>query len=427
MPEDLIRLLDEEAESKELDYKAPIEWKEKKEKCELVKDILAMANTRGGWIVIGVEENENGFRRVGLSPEQIGSFDTTDVNKFTNNYADPPVNTNLYKKADAEGRQYVFIAVPPFQDVPHLCVKEFPGVLNKFALYVRTNNNDSAPLDSAAGFRDLIELAVKNKSDQIISSIQGILKHGTSAIERNDEEKFNGVIEKTRKQFGEINPHEDKRYGYREVIIYPEHYAEDRFSLSTLREMAENACVNYTGWPLIFISRNRPDVTYNVADGIESVLTAENDIQYWRLYNSGLFFAKEIPVEDKWKRAKRESLILDFSWTCQYAAMAVDCAAKLFENNVQEDESLTLIFRITGLRGKKIDSLGDRRFFNDYLESRVDELVYKKKRTFIEWKTGAVEYALEISKYIFERFNWENPNLFECKQVMEKMLSRHPV
>jgi predicted HTH transcriptional regulator len=55
-------------ESKDFDYKMAAQWNEtdKKACCELVKDILAMANTAGGFIVIGVSEPTTGFSLMGL-------------------------------------------------------------------------------------------------------------------------------------------------------------------------------------------------------------------------------------------------------------------------------------------------------------------------------------------------------------------------
>ncbi len=53
MADDLTGLLLRGYESKDLDYKAPMAWDEgdKVTCCSLVKDILAMANTIGGYIV----------------------------------------------------------------------------------------------------------------------------------------------------------------------------------------------------------------------------------------------------------------------------------------------------------------------------------------------------------------------------------------
>ena len=60
-------------ESKEFDYKGPCVWDkgDKKACCEIVKDILATANTKGGFIVVGVDETDTGFSWSGLAASLI--------------------------------------------------------------------------------------------------------------------------------------------------------------------------------------------------------------------------------------------------------------------------------------------------------------------------------------------------------------------
>src|SRR5258708_2603545 len=86
-------------ESKDLDYKAAMAWNEADKSicCGLVKDILAMANTRGGFIAIGVSEQPTGYSFDGVSPDQAKTFDTTRLNRFLQGYADPPINALLRK------------------------------------------------------------------------------------------------------------------------------------------------------------------------------------------------------------------------------------------------------------------------------------------------------------------------------------------
>ncbi|OGQ90308.1 MAG: hypothetical protein A2253_02010, partial [Deltaproteobacteria bacterium RIFOXYA2_FULL_55_11] len=162
VPDDLKDILLRGYETKDLDYKAPIMWDENNKKacCEVVKDILGMANTLGGYIVIGVSESSNGFIWDGITDQQARSFDTSRVNRFLQNYADPPINTTLRKK-DHDGKTFVIIGVPRFSDTPHICQKDYPGVLTAPTLYVRTDNNETAPIRSSADFRFILENAIR--------------------------------------------------------------------------------------------------------------------------------------------------------------------------------------------------------------------------------------------------------------------------
>jgi len=134
-----------------------MEWNEadKAGCCGLVKDILAMANTRGGFIAIGVSEQPTGYSFDGLSPDQAETFDTTRLNRFLQSYAEPPINA-LLRKVSHDDKVFVIVEVPAFPDTPHICQKEYPGVLASLSLYVRTDNNESAPMRSAADFKAVV-------------------------------------------------------------------------------------------------------------------------------------------------------------------------------------------------------------------------------------------------------------------------------
>ena len=148
-------------ESKELDFKGPMAWNvnDKKSCCEIVKDILAMANTKGGFIVIGVEETKSGFNPKGLTLEQIASFQSEEINRFVQRYAEPPINTTLSKI-----KTFVIISIPQFTSIPHICKTDYPGVLTKPTLYVRTDTNESAPITTTSDFHALIEAAISKKA-----------------------------------------------------------------------------------------------------------------------------------------------------------------------------------------------------------------------------------------------------------------------
>src|SRR5260370_3225196 len=113
-------------ESKDFDYKAASAWDEsdKKACCELVKDILAMANTLGGYIAIGVSEQPGGFSFDGVSTTQADSFDTSRLNRFLQKYAAPPINA-LLRKVTHDCKHFILIEGPAFSNTPHLRQKDF--------------------------------------------------------------------------------------------------------------------------------------------------------------------------------------------------------------------------------------------------------------------------------------------------------------
>jgi hypothetical protein len=258
-------------ETKDFDYKGPMDWdaSDKKARCELAKDILAMANTLGGNIVLGVSELANGWDFEGMSDGQSKTFDSTKLNAFVQSYADPPINCSVHK-LQHEGKNFVIVQVPQFPDTPHICQKDFPGVLADRGLYMRTDNNESAPLKSSADFRIVIGRAVQNKSEELLHSMRAVLK-GASGVLPQASDQFDRQIVDARKSFSDRNPLTSKTFDYFfETAFVPNTFDERRFDVPKLRQTAFDASVDFTGWPFLPIHVNRPDVFNVFEDGIES-------------------------------------------------------------------------------------------------------------------------------------------------------------
>lgn len=430
----LIDILLRKEESKDLDYKGPCEWnsRNKASCCELVKDILALGNTLGGYLIIGVDEKPDGFVFTGLSSGQLASFDTTKINQFVNNYADPPINTTVYKVAH-DNKHFAIISVPVFSDTPHICQKDYPGILSEATVYVRTDNNESAPIKKSSDFRLVIENSIKNRTDQLLTSFRSILKHGPqTSPSKTDDEKFTESIIKIQKFCDELNPVLDKSYGYRETIFYPSFFDDQYFEIDQLKTMAENGSVNYTGWPFIYYNQHDSKQSYIVDDGIETCLSGKNwmhggdSFHFWRLFRTGLLYTKEILDEDSYLRIKGDNdPILDFDRLCLMAAKTIDCLTRIYTDHLPDETSITLKFRLSGLENRSIASLsGMRMFFRGHYVSKIKETEYMTRKPLAEWRAGVVDYSLELCKHVFLRFNWIEPNMDACKDVIDKMFKR---
>ena len=436
MPNDkkIIDILLRKEESKDLDYKGPCEWnsKNKASCCELVKDILAFGNTLGGYLIVGVDERPDGFVYTGLSADQLASFDTTKINQFANNYSDPPINTTAYKVTHNH-KHFVIISVPVFSDTPHICQKDYPGILSEATVYVRTDNNESAPIKKSSDFRLVIENSIKNRTDQLLTSFRAILKHGPETQpSETDDEKFTASIKSIQKRCDELNPVLDESYGYRETAFFPSFFNDQHFEIDQLKTMAENGSVNYTGWPFIYYNKHNSEQSYIVDNGLETCLPGYHTMHggdsfhFWRLSRTGMLYTKEILDEDSYLRAKGDNQpILDFDRLCLMAAKTIDCLTRIYSGQLPDETSITLKFRLSGLENRSIASIsGVRMLFRGDYVSKIKETEYMAIRPLAEWRAGVVDYSLDICKYVFLRFNWIEPNMTECKKVIDKMFMR---
>lgn len=134
--ERLLLALRQNDETRDVDYKTAMAWDEddKEKCCGPVKDILALANTEGGLIIIGVEQlPDKSFHATGVSGDMLKGWETTRVNNFVQRYAEPPINTRIRRFSE---NGLTFIAI----DVPRLprCPAPLRARLSEGAAAVRT-------------------------------------------------------------------------------------------------------------------------------------------------------------------------------------------------------------------------------------------------------------------------------------------------
>src|SRR4029077_5205638 len=113
--ERLLSLLDSPSESAALDFKETLDLSHARDRVEFAKDFLAMANTGGGHIVVGVEDSTR--RRVGLNEPSLSSLrETKMVNDKIKKYTGGWITTSVaqHQFATHDGAiTLALIYVPP--------------------------------------------------------------------------------------------------------------------------------------------------------------------------------------------------------------------------------------------------------------------------------------------------------------------------
>ena len=111
-------------ESDELDYKAAQNWNKlpRSGRAKFARHCMAMANTKGGYVVVGVGEDAAGKPSLftGLTEEESQSFDPTEIGNFVNRFSDPQIEFTLERPV-VDGKQYVVFAIKRFTQLPHVC------------------------------------------------------------------------------------------------------------------------------------------------------------------------------------------------------------------------------------------------------------------------------------------------------------------
>jgi two-component system, chemotaxis family, chemotaxis protein CheY len=152
-----IALLTMGKESPTLDYKEIIEFKNKTNVAAFAKDIIAMANTNGGTIIIGEKEIEPGqFELVGIPTEMLKDYEVTQINKIINQFVDPSfhIESKIIKN---NGKQFCRLNIPVARETPILAKKQNDEAkLFLGRIYIRNNSAETCEIRTSNEIRTFL-------------------------------------------------------------------------------------------------------------------------------------------------------------------------------------------------------------------------------------------------------------------------------
>jgi len=113
---DLIELI-EEGESSICEFKRKFSTPEK-----IAKEMIAFANTKGGYILFGIDDNKSIF---GVESEKQ---ETELIKDAALNFCEPPLDFNI-EYMDLYGKEIVIVEIPESQNKPHR-VQDYKNILD---------------------------------------------------------------------------------------------------------------------------------------------------------------------------------------------------------------------------------------------------------------------------------------------------------
>ncbi|MGQ0825122.1 MAG: AlbA family DNA-binding domain-containing protein [Actinomycetota bacterium] len=140
----------------------------------VIRAALAMANRQdGGVIVLGVEDG-NPLQWTGMTEEDLATWSNPD--SFADKlavYSDPPIAFELGVQKDTDANGFVVIEVEEFVDVPVICKKDYPEVLQAGHCYVRSRRKpESVPVPGQAEMRELLDLASEKALSRVLGTVE---------------------------------------------------------------------------------------------------------------------------------------------------------------------------------------------------------------------------------------------------------------
>ena len=396
----LILLLTQPRESLSLEYKSWLDLSTNHGKATIAKAAIALANSGGGTIVLGMREDESdkAIPESKPKPNNIARYDAAKVNAAINRFADPKLDCEVVFAIHPDtNEEHAFVVIPSNVSVPVMSTRDSGDDIKQQTCYIRKPGPKSEPPYTSEEWRTLLDRCVRSSRKDMLDSIRTIVLGGPESLpaRQSDSQRLHEFISASRERWEELVkglPAEDPArflHGSFEVAFS----LTDRDtspSLRELRDLLRDGPAATRGWPP-FIALSREPYTEKVIGGaIECWLgDPEGDrtfhsayfSPFWRAHPNGYFYQ----IEGYYEPERFQSML---PGTPHYPEFAVQRLAHflLHAHDLAErfggSSDILLACMFTGLKDKILVGTPRRPIFQHYachdedfsFETRVSQM-----------------------------------------------------
>lgn len=368
LDDDEIReILDGKLENYNVDIKTGFTWKTKSPNTlEIIKDILAMANTQdGGTLIIGFNENNGAF--AADTPNWYESFDQTLVMNSVNKFSTSKIMLQIVQKLNFElyheKGNLIVIQVKEFTK-EIVITKDGADSNGKSIFYegdvlIRTESASTEKIKDSKTMHELIHRATLKDRQKIIDEFANILggyeisnkkkinlsDYSTIPETLNIKEEYLSEISDFATTFLNSVIFPTFQKGIWQVKIMPLKKNPNLIPLKDLWETATKSQSRHRGWPFPIISE---EITTTQNTYLETCVPMESQArnnECWRLYRDGLFcWAKSMFENDSSQYTGTISKV-NAIWTVSEILLF---ASRLYGKFLTDTDEIYINITITG-------------------------------------------------------------------------------
>ncbi len=388
-------------ESDVLDYKAALCWTKmpRTAKAKIVRHCLALGNTKGGSIVIGVGEDDSGHPSLytGLTREESHSFDPTTVGQFVNRYVEPPIEFTI-ERPIVDGKRYAIFIVRPFRTLPHVSTGSIEGELQTGVFYIRTQDASSRPAYRAIEMQMLIQRALRNQREELGRMLRGILYESRLSPDNTPgDEEFKAAQANSTVFF---KRRENLPAGVPTLLVNltvtPPTFHSEAFGLSTLRRAVDASLPSLP--TTAFLDSDELKKAYVTNTSLR--VLSRKEMRMWQVFKSGMFhYIAYLPVPEK------ELKIDQFSTKM---AEAFRFLGKLYSELEYAEELISISLTLENTENVRLllPEKPKARFF-----CRIPKISIEMTRSAADLASGEAAHAARMTSEVAERFNVSDQHL----------------
>jgi hypothetical protein len=181
----LIELVDYPRESIRVEIKNWLDLSGPTTRAHIARELLALANAGGGFLIFGFDEVGADFLPAGPQPADLSSYGQDVLNGIVARFVEPgfEVEVELVPRSDG-GSIHPVVIVPGDLDTPVRASRDGPDhkhiQINTY--YVRRPGPESAPIQTGREWDELLDRCVRTKREVLIERIREIIQ-GPEAFE----------------------------------------------------------------------------------------------------------------------------------------------------------------------------------------------------------------------------------------------------
>lgn len=433
---ELLALLDEPNETLTAEYKSWLDLGETRNRSVLAKAAIALANSGGGIIVLGMRHQEGkGPLESVPKPVEVDPYTQDDVNQAINRFADPEFHCELVSAVHPVTKvEHPFVRVPGNLTVPVMSRRDCEGVIAARRCYTRKPGPRSEePLD-AKEWRTLLDRCVRAGRDEMMSAIRFALHGGAGAPAQPATgealaEFTHAALERWIRLTVPLPADDPARFPQGHYTLGFEILSHTGVpSLSELRRaMQQASTVKHTGWGP-FALASRTEFEPRIVDGaieawfglpVDRVLRRDPaHVDYWRADATGKLVLLRGYDEDGMQDRLTPGTGFDITMPVWRVGEAILYIGRLAESFGDDDLSFLVRCRYQGLRGRQLVHVEGRRMILDTYRCADDDVTLAQQITRAQARDNLIEVLYRLLSPLYERFSfWELSERMVAEEV----------
>jgi len=429
--DEIRRMLMLKSEGPNLDYKAGFTWSKdnRDKKYELIRDLMAFANTKdGGRVIFGVRDED--LELIGVSAEIFESIDPTDLVSMLHDNGAPKARCAVFKR-EIDGRKLIVIEVAEFDETPIICTKGISSldgsrrvILRQGAIYVRTGAGSTEEISASDDMRSLIARAVARKADELLKSFCDILTGRPVQLGESAAASYKPEIAAAETFLqSKLAPH--LKPGHFEVIAYPTVYSAKRIStIPAVAEAVRESEVRLRGWNFPHTDKQAAGP---FANGFQSITISNvfgRYVEGYRAHQSGLFIWERAfweDAEDKKSRSGQPQLSFV---SAIYSFTEYLIFLSRFYGLVAQEATVRFSITLRGCNGRELASFEPLVPFWEGHVAHEDVIRQEREVQVAELRASQLAIAAEMVKHVLHVFDWMDVSDATIGDWQQKLIKR---